>query len=116
MLKMWMDDIKLQNCTKDPAYYMFKCPVHVFVAMQNWIQDSRQVFVGLDSSGTGPGSQHHVLERRRILGSEPDSSALWDYSHYEDWEQWAAHGNVKVHKIVSDHVQVRNDKKVLATI
>lgn len=111
MLKMWMDDIKLQNHTKEVGFHLFKCPIHIFVAMQNWTLDARGELAKLD-----PAMKAAALERSSILNSKADSSGLWDYAMYEDWRDWGLASQCHIHDIDADHVGVRRDVKVLDTM
>jgi len=111
MLQMWMDDIKLQNHTKAVGFHLFKCPMHIFVAMRNWTLDSREMLAKLD-----PAMKVAAVERSSILNSKEDSHGLWNYSMYEDWRDWSLAGQCYIHNIDADHVAVRRDTKVLDTI
>mmetsp|Transcript_94060 Transcript_94060/g.166604 ORF Transcript_94060/g.166604 Transcript_94060/m.166604 type:complete len:372 (-) Transcript_94060:121-1236(-) len=100
MLKMWMDDMKLQNHTKPEGWHQFKCPVHVFVAMQNWISDDPAVIAKMSTA-----EHKFYKERCSILNSK--ASGLWDYEMYEDWQSWAFPDRFFVHKLDTDHTTLR---------
>mmetsp|Transcript_92793 Transcript_92793/g.198988 ORF Transcript_92793/g.198988 Transcript_92793/m.198988 type:complete len:368 (-) Transcript_92793:61-1164(-) len=105
MLIMWQNDIKFQHTgTMPEGFHLFRCPIHVFVAMQNWSMDSEEACNMMD-----PATLSWHKEHCSILGSAPNSSALFEYKCYEDWQGWTTR-ECTVHKMDVDHVSLKRDK------
>uniref|UniRef100_A0A7S2DZJ1 Thioesterase domain-containing protein n=1 Tax=Alexandrium andersonii TaxID=327968 RepID=A0A7S2DZJ1_9DINO len=105
MCNMWMEDIKYQQNTKLEGFHVFRCPVHVFVAMQNWSMDSEEAMAKL-----APDVLAWHKERCAILGSKEHSQALWDFECYEDWKRWTTEG-CELHKLDQDHALMKTDRR-----
>lgn len=105
MCKMWQEDIKYQQNVKPEGFHMFRCPLHVFVAMQNWSMDSEEAVAAMD-----PATLAWHKERAAILGSKEGSQALWDFPCYEDWRRWTT-DRFELHTMDQDHAAMKLDKK-----
>eukprot|EP00416_Gambierdiscus_australes_P028160 CAMPEP_0171084896 /NCGR_PEP_ID=MMETSP0766_2-20121228/18603_1 /TAXON_ID=439317 /ORGANISM="Gambierdiscus australes, Strain CAWD 149" /LENGTH=231 /DNA_ID=CAMNT_0011542429 /DNA_START=98 /DNA_END=793 /DNA_ORIENTATION=+ len=105
MCKMWMEDIKYQQQTKPEGFHVFHCPLHVFVALQNWSMDSKEAVDAMD-----PATLAWHKERCAILGSKETSQALWDFDCYEDWRRWTTEA-FNLHSLDQDHAAMKTDKR-----
>lgn len=104
MKRMWCDDIKFQNDTKPEGWHIFRCPVHVFIAMQNWVFDSEQVVSQMDEK-----TLEWHKKRCAILGSSKESQALWDFERYGEWSRWTNEES-NLHQLDEDHAALKRSK------
>jgi len=107
MLKMWIDDIKLQNDTKPKGFHTFHCPVHVFVALKNWMFDSPEVVKQMNSE-----QREWHQKRCAILTSKEGSQALWDHEAYEEWAAGTSE-SCDIHDVDADHNMLKAHKGFL---
>jgi len=107
MLKMWIDDIKLQNDTKPKGFHTFHCPVHVFVALKDWMFDAPEVVKQMNSE-----QREWHQKRCAILTSKEGSQALWDHEAYEEWAAWTSE-SCDIHDVDADHNMLKAHKGFL---
>jgi len=100
MLRMWMADIRYQNQPKPEGFHYFRCPVHVGVAMLNWANDDPAVRSKMDEK-----TKTWHQEWCSIVNSSESSSAIWDFSMYEDWSRWS--NDCHIHKMEIDHTNLK---------
>merc|ERR1712176_278521 len=84
--------------------HIFRCPVHVFAAQENYMCD--------EAARTGTLKKFPADVRRmhelncKITGAGPKSSAPWSLESYQAWDQWTTQV-CKVHDIAAGHVNVK---------
>mmetsp|Transcript_41261 Transcript_41261/g.128231 ORF Transcript_41261/g.128231 Transcript_41261/m.128231 type:complete len:352 (-) Transcript_41261:171-1226(-) len=102
MLNMWIGDMKFQEEGAKPlGFHEFHCPLHVCVALGNFMFDSREAQAKMRKE-----DREWHEQRAAILGSRPGSSALWDHSAYEDWAQWTS-DTCTIHDFEVDHNMIK---------
>lgn len=101
LLKMWQE-LRFQDSTMLPGWHQFHCPLHVFIAMQNWMEDAPEIRRAM----THDQRQWHEY-RASLLGSRADSYALFDRTAYDTWKSWAS-AECHFHEIDANHVGIKS--------
>mmetsp|Transcript_41755 Transcript_41755/g.75807 ORF Transcript_41755/g.75807 Transcript_41755/m.75807 type:complete len:348 (+) Transcript_41755:64-1107(+) len=108
--QMWCDDIQMQEWTQPLGWHIFRCPLHSFVAMQNWALDPPHVRASMSEQ-----DRLVVESRAAILGSEPGSCALFTRRAYEDWQRWTTESCTH-YEVDCDHTTIKDNPFVRSKI
>lgn len=107
MKQMWMDDLQFLNHTKNEGFHYFRCPLVVFVALENWANDSAEAKAKMDRE-----AKRHHDELDFIHHSSAGSSALWDRKCYDDWRKWTVE-DCRLIDLDLNHTSLKTDQRVL---
>jgi len=102
-LQMWVDDIRLQEHTKPEGFHIFRCPMHVFIAMEN--------FGDVNTTGMDTETRKLLELSSAILSSKKGSHAPWDRPRYDEWRRWTV-GGCHMHEIDANHIGIKGNKRM----
>lgn len=106
MVEMWKE-LRFQDNTWPLGFHTFHCPLHVFIAMQNWAWDTSEA-----KAMMSPEERTHQEERSMLLGTKGGSSALFDREAYDSWCGWTSNA-CQLWEIDTHHVGIKTHKAVL---